>query len=217
MKILALSTAHRHGEVALVEGERLLASRVADAERATENIFNAVQRVLAESNTTLSDLGLIAVSTGPGSFTGVRSGIAAALGLATGSGVSLAGMSSLFARVALKLHSPGIYAPVIEANARERFFAVYAVSAPDAIEELHPAAIVNRDELEPIVRRLVGGSVKFAVLDEPQAEGEAYWIARAVQVPLPDRLKHLRATAALYVKGANAKTLQERGLQPPCN
>jgi tRNA threonylcarbamoyladenosine biosynthesis protein TsaB len=60
----------------------------------SEALMPMVQDVVADAGITLSDIGLIAVNVGPGSFTGVRVGIAAARGLAIGIGCDVQGVTS---------------------------------------------------------------------------------------------------------------------------
>lgn len=74
-----------------------------------EALVPMVQTVAAASGVSIADVDLVAVTRGPGSFTGLRTGIAAARGFALAAGSPAAGISSLsaVARGAVRLHRPG--------------------------------------------------------------------------------------------------------------
>ncbi|MGB7924748.1 MAG: tRNA (adenosine(37)-N6)-threonylcarbamoyltransferase complex dimerization subunit type 1 TsaB [Pyrinomonadaceae bacterium] len=75
--ILSLETATRAGSIALSSGARIVAFRTGD-EKASHsvNLLSDVQSVLKEAGAHLSDIDLFAAATGPGSFTGLRIGLA---------------------------------------------------------------------------------------------------------------------------------------------
>ncbi len=64
-----------------------------------ENLLGDIDRLLRENNIERSQISLVAVSAGPGSFTGIRIGIATALGLKNGLGIEMASVSALEAMV----------------------------------------------------------------------------------------------------------------------
>ena len=69
--ILALETSHRQGSVALCLGETLLAARQLDAsQRTAQSLLPAIDSLLQQAGWSPAELDLIAVSQGPGSFTG---------------------------------------------------------------------------------------------------------------------------------------------------
>jgi tRNA threonylcarbamoyladenosine biosynthesis protein TsaB len=75
--ILSLETATRAGSIALVRGEALLASRAGDAQIShSTNLLEHIKAVLDEAGQTLREIDVFAVATGPGSFTGLRIGLA---------------------------------------------------------------------------------------------------------------------------------------------
>src|SRR3984893_5104241 len=96
MLVLALDTTTRRGSAALVLGEMLLDCEMGDA-RLThgERLPSDLVRLLDRNNIRLAEIELFAVATGPGSFTGLRIGIATMQGLALVNGRGLVGVSAL--------------------------------------------------------------------------------------------------------------------------
>src|SRR5213593_3704840 len=83
MRLLAIETSSPAGGVALLDGERLVGEYVLDVRIThSERVMTAVNRVLTDARWRPSDLEGLAVSIGPGSFTGLRIGISVAKGLA---------------------------------------------------------------------------------------------------------------------------------------
>ncbi|MCX7982423.1 MAG: tRNA (adenosine(37)-N6)-threonylcarbamoyltransferase complex dimerization subunit type 1 TsaB [Syntrophales bacterium] len=96
MKILALSTARKDASVALLEDEHVLCEVYTDDGRQhAETVMLAIDRVLKDSHLPLEELDLFACATGPGSFTGLRVGMATVKGLALVMGRPIVGISSL--------------------------------------------------------------------------------------------------------------------------
>ena len=76
MNILAVDTSEARGSVALLRRGELLATRVHDTSHDySEWLLPAVDELLGASRMRMAELDLLAVSTGPGSFTGVRVGL----------------------------------------------------------------------------------------------------------------------------------------------
>jgi tRNA threonylcarbamoyladenosine biosynthesis protein TsaB len=94
--ILGIDTSTLQAALALVEGDRLLAeSRLPVRRGESERLLPAIDRLLDDSRVALADLGLVGVAIGPGSFTGLRIGLATAKGLALGTGLPVVGVPSL--------------------------------------------------------------------------------------------------------------------------
>ena len=113
MLTLAFDTATSVATAALVEEGTVLGERVSRAVA----VLEAADELLREAGAERADLTALAVGTGPGSFTGLRLGFAAARGLAFGLDLPLAGVSTLDA---LAAGAPGAV-PVVDAGRREVF------------------------------------------------------------------------------------------------
>lgn len=102
MRILALETSGRCGSVALLEGDPStklaalrLAIRLPADERTAQSLAPAMRQALVDLEWAPGSLELIAVSQGPGSFTGLRVGVTTAKTLAYAVGAKLIGVSTL--------------------------------------------------------------------------------------------------------------------------
>jgi tRNA threonylcarbamoyladenosine biosynthesis protein TsaB len=113
MLILAFDTATSVATSALVRDGEVLGERVSTAVRVLED----VDALLRDAGVEPADIDALAVGIGPGSFTGVRMGLAAARGIAFALGVPVAGVSTLDA---LAAGAPEAVA-VIDAKRREVF------------------------------------------------------------------------------------------------
>lgn len=82
MQLLAIETSQTVYSVALMRGDALLAAHVESVpHRQAEDLIPAISRLLEETGVSIADLDGYAVTVGPGSFTGIRTGLAALLGM----------------------------------------------------------------------------------------------------------------------------------------
>jgi tRNA threonylcarbamoyladenosine biosynthesis protein TsaB len=136
MLVLALDTTTRQGSIALVDDGRVLSTFAGDAAITHgERLPADLVRVLDTHSVTIPNVDLFAVAAGPGSFTGLRVGIATMQGLAMANGRSLVGVSALDAinhSVRSMFAAPLLPAPDaaltvwMDAQRGEVFSAVYA-------------------------------------------------------------------------------------------
>src|SRR5688572_11362625 len=99
MRVLAIDTALEACSAAVPDTENgVLASETRSMARGhAEALMPLIARVMGEAKTPFADLDRIAVTTGPGSFTGLRVGIAAARGIALATGKPAFGVTTLAA------------------------------------------------------------------------------------------------------------------------
>ena len=131
MLILAFDTATDVATSALVDEDEVLGERTSRAVTLLEDVDALVRQAGART----ADIDALAVGIGPGSFTGVRVGLATARGLALALGIPAAGVSTLDA---LAAGAPGAV-PVIDARRRE-IFVLQGEPRVLAPEDLHVGA-----------------------------------------------------------------------------
>ena len=153
--ILVIDTATREGVVGLADAEgNLLASESwTTGHRHGEELLSQLDKALARLEATAQSIHWIAVGVGPGSFTGLRIGLATAKTLAYGLGVPLVGISTTHA-LALAADMPGREVVVaLPAGAHDRYVTHLALNG-DHVEEVLPASLaVSRRRKWPRQRR----------------------------------------------------------------
>lgn len=132
MTILCLETSTKSCSVALGKGGKLLALKESIDERHShaENLTLYVEDVFRQAKIHLKDVDAIAVSKGPGSYTGLRIGVSTAKGLCYALNKPLIAINSLQAMAAgyiskLKTKDSGLFCPMIDARRMEVYCAVY--------------------------------------------------------------------------------------------
>lgn len=95
MKVLLMNTCGSEGILALAEDSGVIAEERLPARGSSEALLPGLRKLLESRGWRPEDLGAVGAVLGPGSFTGVRVGLAAAKGLCEGRGIPLVGMSRL--------------------------------------------------------------------------------------------------------------------------
>lgn len=126
MKLLAIETSTRQLGVAVMDGERLFSAYelLADYPHAVE-LPGAVKRVLQASQMTVGQVEAIVVDLGPGSFTGLRIGLAFVKALAFPAKTPVVGVSSLDVLAANAPFAPGRICPLLDAKQHNVYAALY--------------------------------------------------------------------------------------------
>jgi tRNA threonylcarbamoyladenosine biosynthesis protein TsaB len=218
MIILALDTALQACSVALVQDGQILRERVELTGRGhAERLAPLVQEIIAEARTALSDVDRIAVTTGPGAFTGLRVGLAFGRGLALALARHCIGVSTLQVlaqgpALGASGSSPGADDRVMSAinvagslfvgawSGPKEILAPRRVMGPKDFEALPdgpwtvtgPGAEALRDVLP--ARFVVAGS-----LDQPYPSARTLALIAATADP------HLYPPKPLYLRGSDAK------------
>jgi len=124
--ILALDTATEKGSLALAADDRLLAAYSLDSPGTyLQQLLPGVEELLRAAGSSLQDLGAIAVSQGPGNFTGLRIGLATAKGLAWALGCPLVPVPTLEALAAQFPWQPQPTAVIMDAKREEVYLGLF--------------------------------------------------------------------------------------------
>lgn len=168
-----------------------------------ERLIPMIGELLDAAGLTLQDMTRIGVTTGPGSFTGIRVGVAAARGFALSLGIPAVGVTTLqvVAERVLEIGPPAPVVAAIDAGRDEIFAQVFA---PGGAALTDPAAY-GHDDMRAIVARfgaILTGSGAAALEGRPR-EQDAYPLDRIGRIAarLPDDAK----ASPVYIRGAGAK------------
>lgn len=148
MMILALESSAAVASAALLrDGTMQTELTVNNGNTHSETLLPMVDALLAITGTAPADIGLFAASVGPGSFTGVRIGVATVKGLAFGSGKCCLGVSSVEVLAYNLLGSDGLICPVLNARRRQVYTALFRAQ-DGTINRLTEDRIMTVDELD---------------------------------------------------------------------
>jgi len=126
MKILGIDTATPILALGIVDGDKVLSEiRFNAGQTHAQILLPNIEKILKDSSLQLEDLDGIALSIGPGSFTGLRIGLATAKGLCFASGKPLLTVPTLDGLVYFNRSLPYPLVPVLDAKKNEVYSAVY--------------------------------------------------------------------------------------------
>ena len=154
MLILAFETSAKAASAALLDGNKLLAESYQNTGMThSQTLMVMAEDMLKQCGKTASDVDAVAVAEGPGSFTGVRIGVAAAKGFAWGREIPCYGVSTLEAMA----ESLGIYdgyvCPVMDARRSQVYNALFEVNRGKIVRIREDRAI-SLDDLAEDVKNL---------------------------------------------------------------
>ena len=126
MKLLGVESATLSGGVALLDSDRLLGEITLNiAITHSERLMSAVDRLLADCGLAPADLDGLAVSVGPGSFTGLRVGIATVKALAMALDLPVAAVPTLDALASRLPFADAPVCPILDARKGEVYLSLY--------------------------------------------------------------------------------------------
>ena len=225
MIVLSVDTTGRAGSAAILDGSLVLAEVSGDpalthGQRLPGELIELVKRAGVGVNA----VDLLAVAAGPGSFTGLRVGIAAMQGLAMALGKPIVPISTLEA-LARAGGDDSLVAPWIDAQRGEVFGAVYdsdghaAIGEPTALSPTVTLATLGRVAAGQRFRFIGDGALRYAdtitaalgprARIDPLVPHLATWIGR-IAMESPDRAVAPHAVAPIYVRRPDAEIARDR-------
>ena len=147
MKILSIDTASNICGVSILEDTHLICKLDQDTGRThSENLMPMIQQAFKQSNLSLQDIDLLACDKGPGSFTGIRIGIATVKAFHDSLGIPCVGVNSLEA-LAYSIKKEGLIASIIDCKNDNCYFALYQLKNGNYEEIISPTAETITDAL----------------------------------------------------------------------
>ncbi len=229
--VLAIDTSTASGSVALFDGDILIAERtVGEVGVHADWLMCAVASLLEGARVSINELSLLALSHGPGSFTGLRIGVSTIKGLAWAAGLPVAGVSTLEALAYNARYSNLPVCPVLDARKKEVYAALYGFSggSPQAIipdSALTPAAFFEVMEREgyidqPVIFLGNGLRVYSEVIKKKVKKAifapSYLWHVRASNIAVIVRMRGLkgaspRDSAPVYYRKSEAELKRRKG------
>lgn len=205
--ILAVETATLGGSVCLFQRGTVLASRLGEVGVSHSNsLLKDIESVLSEAKLSLAHVALFAAATGPGSFTGLRIGLATVKGLANTLNKPCAGVGTLAAVAVAAAESANTVA-LLPAGRGELFGQMFSVAstgevtAQDDAVHLSPARMLQRYEhLQTVVWAGEGAQLNQELIN---GNGQAGWT-----IAPPEQLlaQHVAALAHRKLSAGETQT-----------
>ena len=199
--VLAIDTSQGTSVAVLLEGKVVSESSDPNPMRHAENIGTLIASCLAEAGVQSADVTDVAVGLGPGPFTGLRVGIAAAKMFAAGCRANLHGVGSLDAiAFELALSEPTLV--LADARRSEVYFGLYQGKSASGIpRQLLAPGVSKQADLEA---RLQSEGQTYQLVQQPVAAGSIGLLALAQQSEGigsgPIQANYLREPDATYAK-----------------
>lgn len=203
MKILSFETSAKAASVALLEDGKLLAEAYQNTGLThSQTVMAMAEDLLKNCSTAPGEIDAVAVAAGPGSFTGVRIGVAAAKGFAWGAEKPCYGVSTLEA-MARNLGREGYILPVMDARRQQVYTALF-----QGAERLWEDCAISLEELCEKLKELNGPIYLVG-------DGSVLcWQTLKEKIPSlvlpPEHLRHQRA-AGVALAAMEAAARGERG------
>jgi len=236
MKILGIETATGLGGVALIEGEALRVEYRIDMTMAhAERLMVLIDRALGDSGWGLDDLDALAVSIGPGSFTGLRVAVNTVKGLVVGKPIPVAAVPTLEAMAWNA--SAGGYAvcPMIDAKKQEVYAALFSSEAGGTLKRVMEDQVISAEALcehlsnspGPPTVFLGDGATRYREVLQKRLGHRAVFVPAPLSDSLPSMVARLglqriqrgeasdaRTLVPVYVRRSDAEVNWEKGVAP---
>lgn len=215
MRILSLDAATKGLGAAITDGDKLIAAAALNVGKThSQRLIPLLDDLLQSGNLSLADIELVAVTIGPGSFTGLRIGISSAKAIAYALGIKMVGVKTLDALAQNCAGVPHLICPILDARRNEVYYGVYESSSDtntvyniEEINSLPPADLAEHLKTAYPERKIIflgdAADLYFAEMQKILAE-------KALLAPAARRI-FMADSAAFYAEAhqKDALTPQE--------
>ncbi len=126
MKILAIDTSSKICSVSILEDNTVILEKHSTNEKThSQNLMPLIEELFKETNLTLDNIDLLACGQGPGSFTGIRIGIATIKAFADSKNIPVVGITSLES-LAYNIDQPGLIVSLIDAKNENVYYSLFS-------------------------------------------------------------------------------------------
>lgn len=159
MRVLAIDTSNLVLSVAVVEEERVLAEMTTNQQKNHSiRLMDCISELLDATDTLPEQLGGLGVAKGPGSYTGVRIGVATAKSMAWSLNLPVVGVSSLQAVAMNALGFPGLIVPLFDARRGQVYTGAYRTEGMASVQLQGKEAIILLRDWLPMLREEAQGA-----------------------------------------------------------
>ena len=196
MYVLGVETATRVGSVAVVSEEGLIGEYTLNVSLShSERLLPAIDQLLQGMDIPFSDIDALAISLGPGSFTGLRIGVSTIKGLSFASEKPVVGIPTLDALAHNFYGSEIMICPMVDARKKEVFAALYRCNQADGLQKLTADLAIAPDKLlreldEEVIFLGYGSCVYRSLIKESLGSRAAF---------APPHLNHPRAATVAFL------------------
>lgn len=198
MKILAMDTSTLVMGVAVLEDNKVLGELVTNnAKKHSVRLMPAIVQLFQDLDLTLEQIDLIAVSSGPGSYTGIRIGVTTAKTLAWANQLPLYGVSTLSVLAENARFFDGLVVPLLDARRDRVYTGIYQRGEEALTIRLKPQVMPIMDLLEQLAKQsqpvlFLGDDVKrFEEKIDQALKNQAVFGTAAENIPQPSQLGYL--------------------------
>ena len=215
MLILAIDTSATAASVCLAREDKILGSFYTNtALTHSQTLVPMVEQVLKTTQTDVDELDDIAVNAGPGSFTGVRIGVAAAKGLAFKNNLACVSVSTLESMAYNMLGSDCVVCAVMDARCSQVYNALFKISG-DKVERLCEDRALALSELKPELEQINDKIILVGDGAELTAKYLENSLSNVFLSPVNNQIQNASSTAlAAFKSVCENKTITPAELMP---
>ncbi|HAV43481.1 TPA: tRNA (adenosine(37)-N6)-threonylcarbamoyltransferase complex dimerization subunit type 1 TsaB [bacterium] len=223
MKILGLETSTAILSLAIIDEEELIVDYTRNLGlHHSKELMPSIAEIIEENGLTIKEIEGLSVSIGPGSFTGLRIGLATARGLAQSLNIPLAGIPTLDGIAFNLLFSNSVVCPILDARKGEVYAALYRMDGRGGMEKLTNYLVLPPERLITLIERptlflgnglkVYGDLLKDALREQAHFPPDHFGIPGAANIAhlglreiKEGRIKDLSSILPLYLRKSEAE------------